>query len=90
MIDSVAFEKVIGPAPAIGKVKCEKSLYKSKLAQAAVSAGQVVTLGGVEFARELVAALDWYRAGKADAAFKRFTDNLKHAFQRCVGNHSSI
>ena len=83
MIDQVAFEKVVGPAPAIKQPKCEKSIYKSMLAQAAVDAGQVVALGGIEFAREIVAETDWYRAGKFDSSFKRFIDDLRGALKRC-------
>jgi hypothetical protein len=44
-------------------------------------ADEVVTQGGVEFADEIVVAMDLYRAGKAEPTLKRFLDDLQAALR---------
>ena len=46
-------------------------------AGAIAEAGHPATFGGIEFARELVAELDYYRAGKADQSLKHFLEELR-------------
>lgn len=43
--------------------------------------GEIVTQGGVEFADEIVAAMDLYRAGKNESTLKRFFDDLRVAMK---------
>jgi len=75
LADPDSFAQVVGGRPRVGKRKCERGRYKSILAKAIVDAGHPNTLGGIEFAQELVAAMDFYRAGKNEASLKHFLDH---------------
>lgn len=81
MADRQAFESVIGPCPALGRVKCSKGEYKAKLAQAVAQAGYPSTLGGVEFADEIAEAMNFYWASKADHSLKAFLEELESAIR---------
>ena len=74
LADPDSFAQVVGVRPKVGKRKCERARYKAILSKAVVDAGHPATLGGIEFAQELVAAMDLYRAGKAEASLKHFLD----------------
>jgi hypothetical protein len=74
LADLEAFHRVVGITPSVGKPKCQRDVYKRVLAQAVADAGHPPTLGGIEFARELAEALDYFRAGKADNSLKHFLD----------------
>jgi len=76
LADLEAFHQVVGAAPAVGKQKCERDVYKRLLAHAVREAGHPPTLGGIEFARELAEAMDYYRAGKADSSLKHFLEEV--------------
>jgi hypothetical protein len=45
------------------------------LANAVAQAGHPPTLGGIEFAADIVAAMDLYRAGKSEKSLKSFVDS---------------
>lgn len=77
LVDPDSFYQVVGFRPVLGSEKCARAHYKTVLADAARAGGHIPTLGGIEFARELAAALDFYRAGKNDQAFKLFIDDLR-------------
>jgi hypothetical protein len=74
LADLDAFHRVVGTRPKVGKQKCDRDVYKALLAQAVVNAGHPPTLGGLEFAEELAAAMSFYRAGKADNSLKHFLE----------------
>jgi hypothetical protein len=74
LADPDSFAQVVGVRPKVGKRKCERDRYKAILSKAIVDAGHPATLGGIEFAQELVADMDLYRAGKAEASLKHFLD----------------
>ena len=77
LADLEAFHQVVGTTPSFKAEKCERDYYKDVLAQAVVEAGHPPTLGGIEFARELVEALDYYRAARAVSSLKHFLDEAK-------------
>jgi hypothetical protein len=77
LADPETFHQVVGITPRFDVNKCERDYYKNVLAKAVTDAGHPATLGGIEFARELVEALDWYRAGKSDSSLKHFLDELR-------------
>lgn len=81
LADLSAFHDVIGCTLSIKTDKCERNYYKNLLAQSIREAGHPTTLGGIEFARELVEALDYYRAGKADSSLKHFIDEARAAIK---------
>ena len=76
MLDEEAFNKVVGVVPNLPANKCEKSLYKNLLKKRVEDSGSFSTLGGVEYAEELVLEADFYRMGKAENAFKLFLSDL--------------
>lgn len=81
LADPDSFHDVVGHRPTLGKKKCARDHYKKLLADAVRSGGHLPTLGGVEFAREIAAGIDWYRAGKNDKSFKAFIDDLRGKLQ---------
>lgn len=81
LADLEAFHEVVGITPSFEAEKCERDYYKAVLAKAVSDAGHPVTLGGIEFARELVDALDYFRAGKADNSLKHFLEELRGQFR---------
>ncbi len=83
--DPDSFHTVVGHRPTVGRQKCARDHYKQMLAKAVRDAGHPPTLGGVEFAVELVDAMDLYRAGKGDGSLRAFVDDLRgklHGFAR--------
>lgn len=79
MADPVSFAQVIGNEPKLEKTKCERDRYKKLLKEALGGGAQL--LDGIEFAREIVAAMDWFRAGKNDASLGTFLSDLKSALR---------
>lgn len=77
LADPAAFREVVGHHPGLTTQKCGRDYYKHLLAKAIRDAGHPPTLGGVEFAADLVDQMDLYRAGKNDASLKAFVDDLR-------------
>ena len=82
LADPDSFETVVGDRPQVGRRKCVRDYYKQLLARAIRQGGHPPTLGGIEFASELVAAMDLYRAGKTSASLKAFVDDLRTGLRR--------
>lgn len=82
LADRQAFHQVVGITPQFEEGKCERDYYKRVLAEAVEQAGHPPTLGGIEFAQDLVEHLDYYRAGSADSSFKHFLDETRGALKR--------
>lgn len=76
LADPDSFKTVVGHGPTVGRKKCARDHYRNALLQAVRRAGHPPTLGGIEFARELVDGMDLYRAGKNDRSLKAFLDDL--------------
>ena len=81
LADPDSFQQVVGHRPVVGSDKCQSGHYKRLLAEAIRLGGQPPTLGGIEFAAELVKAMDLYRAGKNDSSLKAFVDDLRRRFR---------
>lgn len=77
LADPVSFTEVVGREPRLGKRKCDRDRYKKILADTVAAAGHPVLLGGIEFAEDLVASMDLYRAGKNEKSLKSFIDDLR-------------
>jgi hypothetical protein len=77
LADPVSFHRVIGITPRVEQAKCERNRYKHILARAVVSGGFPPTLGGIEFAVELVEAMDLYRAGRNEPSLRHFIGDLR-------------
>jgi len=80
--DPESFSTVVGYRPAIGRRKCVRDYYKDVLTRTIRQAGHLPTLGGIEFAQELAADMDFYRAGKNDRSLKVFLDDLRGRLRR--------
>lgn len=77
LADPESFKDVVGHRPTIAKRKCVRDYYKDALAKVVRKAGHPATLGGIEFAQELVERMDLYRAGRNDRSLKVFVDDLR-------------
>ena len=79
--DPESFGRVIGRTPVVASEKCDHQYYKQVLSQTIREAGQIVTLGGIEFAPELVEAMDFYRAGQNSASLRTLVSELRARFR---------
>jgi hypothetical protein len=77
LADTIAFQTAVGVRPKLPRRKCGRDMYKKLLAELVIKQGHPATLGGIEFAEEIVQSVDWYRFGKADTAFKTFWRQLQ-------------
>jgi hypothetical protein len=77
MADPESFRMVVGRQPRLTKKKCQRGYYKNSLTTTVRQAGHPATLGGIEFARELVDAMDLYRAGRNDRSLRAFVQDLR-------------
>ena len=85
LADPDSFHRVVGYRPAIGHEKCEREHYKRLLGDAIRKGNQPATLGGIEFAAELVEAMNLYRAGKSDSSLRAFVGDLRSRFREARG-----
>ena len=77
LADPPSFNAVVGDQPKVGSRKCARDHYKQILADSIQRAGHPATLGGIEFAPELAAAMNLYRAGRNAVSLKAFLDELR-------------
>ena len=77
LADPESFKDIVGHRPTIAKRKCVRDYYKDALAKVVRKAGHPATLGGIEFAQELVERMDLYRAGRNERSLKAFVDDLR-------------
>jgi hypothetical protein len=82
LADPEALKKTLNVSYTLGKRKCERDRYKQHLRTALEKGGHTVTLGGAEFASEIVEALDLFRAAKNEPSFGHFVDALRAAVRR--------
>jgi hypothetical protein len=86
MVDPPGFQSAIESKlmPQLPAYKCEKGLYKRILKEAFKQADIIPLLGGAEYAEDIVAKMDLYKAQKEDGALKVFVDQLKQALSPYV------
>ncbi len=77
LADPPSFERVVGHRPMVGPKKCARHHYKRILADSIHHGGNPATLGGPEFAPELVEVMDLYRAGRGNKSLKAFLDDFR-------------
>lgn len=82
LADPDSFQEVVGYRPKLDKKKCIRDHYKKVLADAVRQADHPPTLGGIEFAVELVAKMDLSRAAKNDYSLRAFLDDLRAQLRR--------
>lgn len=81
LVDSAAFKSVFGRGCDAPDQKCERARYKKMLIDAIRSSGVIPNLGGIEFADDIVAAMDLTRAAAADASLSRLIEDLRAVFK---------
>jgi len=77
LIDSSAFKAVLGKGCDAPDQKCDRDRYKSLLRKAMRSAGITPPLGGLEYAEDIVNAMDLEAAGQRDASLGKFLKDLR-------------
>ena len=77
MADPESFAGIVGAEPPRERRKCERDRYKKQLVETIRKGGHVPTLGGIEFARDLVFGMDLYRACKNEPSMKAFVDAVR-------------
>ncbi len=77
LADPPSFYETVGSQPKLGKSKCARDLYKARLADAVASGGHPPTLGGIEFAEDLVERMDLIRAGKSEPSLRDFLEDAR-------------
>ena len=85
LADPDSFHRVVGHRPEVGREKCERGHYKQLLTDAIRNGSQPATLGGIEFAPELVDAMNLYRAGRRDSSLRAFVDDLRRRLREVGG-----
>lgn len=79
--DPVSFAETFGIQPPLGATSAHHS-WKKRLIEALEAAGQIVVQGGAELSEEIVARMDFYRAGRSDPTIRTFTADLRAALRR--------
>ena len=77
LLDSSAFKSVLGRGCDAPQQKCERKRYKRLLLEAVRAAGITPPLGGVEYAEELVGAMDLRSMESADESLGRLLKDLR-------------
>ncbi len=84
LADPQAIQAVLGvPAPA-DPGKCERQLYKNLFRRTILEAGQPILTTAMEYAPDLVAAMDLFRAGRNQPSLRHFVDEVRSKLQRAL------
>jgi hypothetical protein len=81
LADPEAVQEVLGVAAPSDPGKCDRRFYKNLLRQTILDAGQPILTTEMEYAPDLVNAMDLFRAGRNQASLKHFLDEVKSALQ---------
>jgi hypothetical protein len=83
MIDSSAFNQVFGMGCTLPRLKCNRDEYKRMLArQIRAAAGFRPSLGGVEYAEDVVNAMSLEQAAQTEPSFGRLYRDLRALVMR--------
>ena len=82
LLDGTAFRSVFDKGCDAPDYKCNRDLYKQRLIETIHATGITPGLGGIEFAEDIVQAMNIERAMRADRSLKRFVNNLRAAFRQ--------
>jgi len=74
--DPEGFRKVVGTPPPPDPEKCERNVYKKLLRDAIRDAGHQILTDEMEFAPDIVEAMDLFNAGKNQPSLKHFVNEL--------------
>ena len=82
LLDGAAFRRVFGRGCNAPAYKCGRDEYKNLLAAAIHAAGITPAFGGIEFAEDIVQAIDLERAMQVDNSLRRFVEELRRALRQ--------
>jgi len=85
MADPDALQDAMGLSVNVPAEKCERNYYKELWLNALRAAGEIVVLGGAEFADKVVQTMDLYRAGKNVSSLGHAIDDLRAELKRLGG-----
>ena len=80
LLDGSAFKAVFGKGCEAPDQKCDRGRYKQLLIEAIRGTGHLPTLGGIEYAKDILIHMDIHRAARADKSFQRFVEELFNTF----------
>ena len=81
LVDSGAFKKVFGRGCNAPDQKCERARYKKMLIDAIRESGITPSLGGIEYAEDIVKEMDLGQAARNDASLQRLLEDLNAVFR---------
>lgn len=81
--DPLSFKQIVGASPLADPGKCDRSVYKNLLRESIAAAGQPILTDAMEFAPDLVLAMDFYRAAKNknQRSLRLFVEDLRKAIR---------
>ena len=82
LLDGAAFKAVFGRGCDAPDLKCDRDLYKQRLTEAVRATGIIPSLGGIEFAEDIVRHMDIERTMRSDRSLRRFIDDLRGALKQ--------
>ena len=81
LLDGAAFKAVFGRGCDAPDLKCDRNHYKQRLIEAIHATGVRPSLGGIEYAEDIMREMDFDRAARVDRSFGRFVADLRRFFQ---------
>ena len=81
LVDSSAFKTVFGRGCNAPDQKCERARYKKMLIDAIRESGITPSLGGIEFAKDIVKAMNLEQAARNDASLQQLLEELNAVFR---------
>ena len=83
LLDSEAFRIVVGRGCKAPKYNNDKGYYKKLLLDAILEADKPPpSLGGIEYAEDIMNAMDIQRVMRADASFKKFVEDIRRILKQ--------
>lgn len=82
LLDGAAFRDVVGLGCDAPNQKCERERYKQLLINAIYDAGITPSIGGIEFAEDIVQHMNIDRTMNADRSFRRFVEEIRQVFRQ--------
>ncbi len=81
LLDSAAFKSIMGKGCKAPDQKCSRNRYKQLLFEAMQEAGIIPPLGGLEYAEDIVKAMDLQRMERADDSLGKFLKEIQQRFK---------
>jgi len=81
LVDSAAFKAVFGRGCNAPDQKCERARYKKMLIGAIRESGITPSLGGIEYAEDIVNEMDLDRVARNDDSLRRLLGDLDAVFR---------